>query len=745
MASTLRVISTLGSQVDTCNFTLKAPENWRHLSSVQPVEGQPVLVETKNGQTAADVFSPYFGGTITKVNEVRVATATVAWECECVDYTNLLSRVVVNKLYIGWNIGNIVRDIVRQYAPQVIVNQNVQDCTSVIDHISFPFVYPLDIIGQLAAMVNYQWYVDATRVLHFFPNSANTSPLSITDTSNNYFGLSISPQLSQVRNRVWVTGGTATSDTIVETWDVSGTEQGIFNLKNQNISASLTTASGVVGPFMQLNGVSQTVIFAGVDISAFPGCYVLDPAIGQVRPGDPNGGTYIPVDGDKIEFRYSFNAPIAVMREDLDSQRTVASLDGTAYSTVVASGSPIFSWTLGELTGAYQNSGTAGVMASGTATSDGLIRGVAGALQGNPNQGTQFYGGRITTGSGVQIPRGAGTIAAWVSTGLLAGPSTQGYAEIGIAGQWDDTPSIVAPGGGGGGVVLVLGSGGTYGLKYNGGGAEMANNENLFTVNVSGQPSGGGRYDFVVGGWDNTAGQRQLYVNNTLVGADNFFSPHGIVPGSGIEIGNYNYARGYNQPKPPGFSISNVAVFDYLISGSMVNALYQSGRYAGVREFVVSDANLSSFPVARNTADAQLAKWAQVITPIEFESFVSGWQVGDNVTINVTPAATGRSYSGTALIQQVDAQWLGNQRVRYLVRCESARFNVIDWQRSLVQPKYSGSVTNLQMIDTEDATPVIFIGGTVLTSGATPPFRVGPDAGVAVIQPTAFVGLSIVT
>lgn len=746
MAGTLRVISTLGSQIDTCTFTLKAPESWRNLTSQKPVEGQPVLVETKTGSGA---FGAYFGGSISKVNEVRIATATVVWACECVDYTNLLSRVVVNKMYTGWNVGDIVRDVVRQYAPQVIVNQNVQNCTTIIDKISFPFVYPINIIETLAEMSGYQWFVGPDRVLNFFPATSNTSPNEITDTSDNYYNLAISPQLNQVRNRIWVTGGVAESDTVVETWDVSGAENGTFNLNHTDIKATLVSGNGEVTPFMRLNGIEQTVIFAGIDISAFPGCYVLDPAIGQVRPGDYNGSTYIPQDGDKIEFNYKYNVPIAVMREDTDSQATVASLDGTAYSTVVASGLPIFYWRLGETSGAYQNSGTGGLTYSGMQTATGLQRGIEGALQGDPNLACQFQGGRIATLSGTQCPLAKGTLEAWVSVGLeQLGTFANGqpaYRQVGIVGQWDDTPSIVAAGGGGG-VMLWLTSGGTYGLGYNGGGADMVNNQHLLTVNVSGRPSGGGQYDHVVAGWDNVAGQRKLWVNNTLVGADNFFQPHGVIPGSGIEIGNYDYFRGFNAPQWPSLcKIDEVAVYDYLISGETVNAHYQSGRYAGVREYVVNNTALSSFDSARKIADSQLDKWAQVITPIEFESFLSGWAVGDTITVNVTASATGRNYSGTALIQQVDAQWIGNQRVRYLVHCESARFNVIDWQKSIVgQQKFTGTTTNLQVINTEHSTAALLVGST-LASGATPPFRIGPDPGVSVIHPTAVVGFSLVS
>lgn len=740
LAGTLTIRNTLGNQIDTCSFSLKAPESWRGTSSPgRPVVGQDVTVEVQDGNSGYELR---FGGTVSSVLDARVGFKTVRWDVECVDYTSLLNRILVTKVYNDTNISDIVRDVVRNFAPEVIVNGNVQDCSTVIDSISYSFSYPSDIIQSLADIAGYSWFVDSTKVLHFYDSTtpSRLSTLSVTNSSNNYFDLAITPRIDQVRNRVMVVGGSAVSATTIETWDATGVENGRFQLKHQNVFATL---SGSL-PFMKVNGVEQPTILNSVDGGLFPASYTLDSVNGVVYPTD--AATYQPTAGDHIEFRYRFAIPITVMRESVESQATVAALEGRDYSTVIAADNPIFYWRLNETTGGTAvNSGTAGVTYSGMYSS-GIVRGVAGAIQADTDFGAQFFSGtRILCNSGVQVPRAAGTLEAWVLTGLepigLLSSGTTAYREVGIVGSYD-TLSY-------GGAFLWLSSGGTYALGYNSGGGTLTTNEHLIAFTTSGKPSGGGRYDHVVGTWDNSAGWRRLWVNNQLVAQDNLFDPHGwTVPASGIEIGNYDYQRGLTaRSLPAGTCIDEVAVYNYMLSGTQVNAHYVAGRYAGVREALVNDPQIKSFDQARHRADAELAKWSEVITSVSFTSFVPGWKIGDVIPIVVTQSGTGHTtFSGGVLAQEVETRFVGNQRAQYVVNAESTRFNWIDYQRQLLRTdRLTGNKQVIQIMRAIEATDAIVIPGSVLVSGATPPYRIAPEwasGSVLTTHPSAVVGYS---
>lgn len=738
VAGTLVIHQILGSQVDTAAFDLFPPSSWRPVNAnagAQPQVGQSVLVEVQNG--TGQPYIPIFGGTISAVNEVKVVPGKIRWECSCVDYTNLLTRVLVNKTYIGWTVSDIVRDIVRQYAPQIIVDANVQDALTVIDKQTFAYQYTLDIIDALAQIVGYAYYVDASKVLHFYdPDTTQASTNSITDTSQNFENLAIEPQLNQVRNRVFVQGGDALSALTSEQYDANG-QTVSFPLKHDNVLAQLA-ASGV-SPFMTIDGVQQRVGLAGiVDESNFAGGFILDATKGEVRT--PIGTTAV-ADGSRIIFAYQWLVPVGLERESTASQAAVAALEGSAYFTVVSGDAPILYYRMNDnpndavsVNGQFAiNQGAAGATGlqyNGLYLGGNYTQAVQGALNADPNFSVNFAGGRVVCYSGARIPGPSGSLEAWVRTSTIQTGSTlpngfPAYREAGIVGQWDTTFSK-------GGAFLWLCSGGTYALGYDNGSVA---GQHLIAYAASGTPSGV-NWDHVVATWQAVGGARyrSLYVNNTLVGADTVIVNPAPVPGSGIEIGNYNYASsatGAGRNTLAGF-IDEVAVYDYALSGSQVSDHYYSGRYAGVREFLLNDTSITSFDNARRRGDVELARWGNVLTDVTFESWTAGWQIGDTVTINVTAANTGHTFNGTALIQELEIAFVGAQRARYSAKCQSTRFNFLDYQKQVLgigAQVQQGQAAALNVIELATATQWLVIPGSTTATVNTPPFHVRPDWG----------------
>jgi hypothetical protein len=722
MASTIQVRQILGAQVDSASFSLFPPSSWRTAGGSLPTVGQSVLIEVQNG--TGQPFVARFGGSISHVTQVKVGPGAARWDIQCVDYTNLLAQILVNKTYVGWEVSDIVRDVVRQYAPQVIIDANVMDTATILDHVSFAFVYPLAVVQQLAQIVTYEFYVDATLVLHFYPAGTTTqaSAESVTNTSQNYDNLSIEPQLDQVRNRIFVQGGAASSTPVIDQWDADG-QTTVFPLAHDNVVATLTISGA--SPFMTIDGVAQRVGLAGVvDESTFAGGFILEPG-NNAHVRTPVGTDTIP-DGSRVVFSYQWQVPISVMRESQPSQAAVAALDGTAYSTVVLGDSPIFYWRLDEASGSrIANSAATGVTFSGMLTGNATL-GIAGVIHADTDTALDLAGGRILMVSGAKIPTSNGSLEAWVRTSTFQTGSTlpdgsPAYRDAGIVGQWDTAFAR-------GGAALWVTSGGTYGLAYD---QNYPTNPPLVAFAASGQPTGT-NWDHVVGTWQ-TVGisrVRSLYVNNTLVAQDSVLLNPGTVPGSGIEIGNYNYDTGSHRLLG---SLDEVAVYAYALSGTQIAEHYNAALYGGVRDYAVNDTSLTSFAVARARGDLELARWSNVVTVISFDSWVPTWKVGDSVPVVVTPAVTGFTFSGTALVQELDVGFVGAERARYSVQCQATRFNFLDYQQMLLgvqaQAVQQGQVAALNLIELDAATTLLVVPGSVTATVNTPPFHVAPDWG----------------
>lgn len=769
-SSTVAIHHILGQQVDTATFRLIPPGTWRAVGGSQPQVGQAVLIEIQNGASQIPSvpgapFNGDFGGSISAVNEIKLAPGRVAWDVSCVDYTNLLARVLVNTNYVGWTVSAIVKDVCRKYAPTIVIDANVQDALNVIDNIAFAYMYPLAILQQLSTLVGFDFYVDAYKVLHFYDASLQTQASSQGITisgslgqfsSRNFDHLSIEPQIDQVRNRIYVQGGAALSLPTQEQYDADGVKV-VFPLKHDNVSTYQLGISGLT-PFMAINGVAQTVALEGTvnetDLGAIGG-FFLKPGTGA-EVWTP-AGTATVADGSRIIFAYQWAVPIATVRESAASENAVAVLEGTDYATVVLDDNPIFYYRLDEapLAGSFQpvpyavNYGTASVTPQYLEYYQGAItQGVPGALRADPDLAADFRGGGSMLGaSGVRIPPAAqGTLEAWVrvptvQTGSFLPDGSLAYREGGLVGQWDTTLPHR-------GAFLWLCSGGTYALGY---GSSVAT-DHLIPHTASGVPTGTD-WDHVVATWQLVAGThvRNLYVNNSVVISDSSVIVRGSVPGSGIEIANYNYGLNLNANSPQGRNplygaVDEVAIYDYALSGSQVADHYASGKWAGVRDYVVNDTTLTTIDLAHKRGDVELARWSNVITNVTFDSYVPGWRIGDSVSVNVSSTTGGHNFSGTALIQELEIRFEGAQRAQYLARCQAQRFNFLDYQKKLLgignQAIQQNSASALDTIEAYETNPITTIA-SVSSTVNTPPFLVAPDWGTGT-TPYGVVGFSVV-
>lgn len=719
IARSLRVTRVLGAQVDQCIFSIKSPERYRGSAITTPQVGQEVTVEIKTSPSAA--YERVFGGSIARVGETKIGYKTVKWDLACVDGTAKLLRALVNKKYLDQPLSDIVRDVVRMYAPFVTVSGVENTTVTVHPSVSFSQQYPADVIQQLAAAVGYEWFVDPNYNLHWYDplGASYQSVNSLSDLSNNFDELVIEPQIDQVRNRIFVTGGVGLSDWIEETWDADGETQA-FKLRHSSILAELTVSGE--HPFMRINGAAVYCGEHGTDDeSLFPFLLRKGPDGAEVYT---SAETETIADLSRIVFTYRRPVPIAVVREDVASQEVVALIEGSDYDTVVNADLPLFRYKMDQASNRvpHGNSGTATSMslpAGFRLLPSGYFEAKAfTSLAARTNPAVRFVGrGYLQAVSGAQVPRQAYTLEAWACPdvgseidGSALGGGIVGALKLSIGGGQTL-----------GGAALVYTASGTYGLIHSAAGSQW-----LVPSRSEAKPTGGLTLDHVVGTWDATSKVAALYVNNVFVMSGYAPTAPVAILGSGLQVGDTDYQdlfsgmfRGV---------IDEVAVYDTVLSEQRRSAHYAAGKWSGVREFHISQPDASSFEQARAIADVSLRRWANVITKIQFTSRQHGWQVGHTIPVSFTLSGIGRTFVGDALTQQVELLAMGNQQVHYRVSCQASRFNMLDYERSLMRPPkvVRGEYTLLELIRKREDT-LIVIDGTAAMTGYVPPFIVSTD------------------
>lgn len=79
--------------------------------------------------------------------------------------------------------------------------KNVMQGTAKYGDIRAQYKKPTVLLEELAKLQKLYWYVDYERDIHFFEQESYTCQMQITDTSEVYGDLSITADISQLKNR----------------------------------------------------------------------------------------------------------------------------------------------------------------------------------------------------------------------------------------------------------------------------------------------------------------------------------------------------------------------------------------------------------------------------------------------------------------------------------------------------------------------------------------------------------------
>jgi len=155
-------------------------------------------------------------------------------------------------------------------------------------------------------------YVDYNRDIHIFKTNTTQAPYSITDTSENYDKLIITPDISMLRNRVFVRGGEAATTVLYNQERVADGEQTSFQLdyKPKTLQVFVDTWSWYVEKTV---GVENLAVPWSVDfVFNFNEKVVRNESHATLSSGDKIKLTYYPYQW--IRVRVQDNASISSMK-----------------------------------------------------------------------------------------------------------------------------------------------------------------------------------------------------------------------------------------------------------------------------------------------------------------------------------------------------------------------------------------------------------------------------------------------
>lgn len=287
----LSVSQKITNQVDTANFNI----NYAGSKTFIPEYAQ--VIEIFDGATKI------FGGTILTVNQSPMVRAGgIAYEVGCVDFTYDLDRRLASRTYNSETIHDIIADLVDSYAP-TFTYVNVTS-TFLIEKIVFNQVPISTCLKRLAAIVNYDWYVDEDKDVHFFPKYANSAPFDLTDDNGNhiYKNLRRNADGSQVANRIKVRGGMYNGETFTDIITVVGSDTTSFKLPYgfANLIVELDTGGGFVAQNVGIDFIDD---FTSDDV-----LYNFQDQM--IRFENPLA------DGDQIRFSGNPKVPVFAVAED---------------------------------------------------------------------------------------------------------------------------------------------------------------------------------------------------------------------------------------------------------------------------------------------------------------------------------------------------------------------------------------------------------------------------------------------
>lgn len=352
ISETIIIEDVVNDKQNTCNFRLID----RSGNGI-PATDQEIVI-------TLDDNTIIFGGYIfyVELGSIR-QTGKVEARISCVDYSRLFDSNLVHKTYENMTDEAIIDDIVVTYCPGFGITTNNVIAGVTIDQISFNYLQPSQCMRIICDLTGRNWYIDYEKDIHYFPLTTNTAPFDIDSSTKTYYRLKVSKDATQLKNRVYVRGGTKLSDPTTYT-EVGDGEKTKFVLpdKPHDVTVEVNRSGG---------GYSEeTLGIKNVDTSGYQ--WYLNY---QEKYIEQDSGESVLTASDVVRVTYSYDIPILVAVENTasiaesgqkefaifdksikttDAARDRASAELTDYAESIIEGS-FETMTAGFISGQYIN------------------------------------------------------------------------------------------------------------------------------------------------------------------------------------------------------------------------------------------------------------------------------------------------------------------------------------------------------------------------------------------------------
>ena len=234
----LTVNKVLTMHASTASFAMISP-------TTVPLEGYDVQIYIDSS------VQTLFAGLIHRIQQSLMAPEVWRYEIVCTDYMRLFERRLVAETYVDGTIASaIINDIISKYTTG-FTNTGVTWTTPIIGAVRYDYRTPSDCIRELVETYgNAVWYIDNNKVVWAYLKKSVSAPMEINDTAlgNTFNQFSIASDYSQIRNRVYVRGGSEYSSSISysiltqgqeRVWPIGYTPHAITNFKLDGVSKTL--------------------------------------------------------------------------------------------------------------------------------------------------------------------------------------------------------------------------------------------------------------------------------------------------------------------------------------------------------------------------------------------------------------------------------------------------------------------------------------------------------------------------
>jgi len=310
----INITQALTHTPDTCSFALHDPDN-------VPSAGQEVYcyLDSTSG-------TKLFGGVITTAIQSKLAPHDIStsreytYHVECEDFTRLLDSRLVSAAYTSQKSDAIISDIVTNFtdAAHGFTENNVE-VSRTITRIVFNYVPVSQALSDMADLLEWDWYVDYDKDIHFFERETRPAPFDIDDDAvrNTIDNFRINPDYSQIRNRVFVRGGYFLSDEYTDSWVADG--------------ESRVWATGYAPhepSSLKVDGVANTYAIDYLNLDDGTYEFFWNYSERYIRCSEFGATTPTPGVGDVIEFKYKYEVPVIVQVDNILSQTAIAAIEG---------------------------------------------------------------------------------------------------------------------------------------------------------------------------------------------------------------------------------------------------------------------------------------------------------------------------------------------------------------------------------------------------------------------------------